>query len=410
MFPKELNPHFSETNQQEHKKSSRSKHTSSFHRKKERGKTEMLLSMPTKSEISFEKMISLAQIHREANRPLIKIKDFDGQTKFCQCCSLPSKDDIYLRNCSFCENTDKFAEFGRGTSLYFSFFRFAMIIMFFALLSMALPAFFLTSNYTSQITDACQKIYNQAGLNLSDIYKDCLNFINVEGVEYDYTLDSNDWEFRYNSRNLITYKNLFIQAGKGSRTNINKVITNYNILHFIGLLCLFIISVLYMILLANINKQHDMDVTSPGDFTIIISNLYSAFEIFWKNINNINTTIKARNNRNNSEESKSQEKTNYSNNEMKEVEEIGLDLDEFPKGEDANGEHELETAPNHNTAGTFDSPERGGFRHADPRPDQPHGSSGGVVQRRLDAREREHHHRLVRHAAGIQQRKHHRDT
>ena len=283
MFPKELNAHFSETNVQDHKKSSRSKHTSSFHRKKERGKTKMLLSMPTKSEISLEKMISLAEIHREANRPLIKIKDFDGQTKFCQCCSLPSKDDIYLRNCSFCENTDKFAEYGRGTSLYFSFFRFAMIISFFALLSMALPAFLLTSYYTSQMSDECQKIYDRVGSNLSLVYNECFNFIIVEGVEYDNTLDLSDWEFRYNSRNLITYKNLFIQGRDGSKKNINKVMANFHIIHFIGLICLFIISVLYMILLTNINKQHDMDVTSPGDFTVIITNLYSAFEIFWKN-------------------------------------------------------------------------------------------------------------------------------
>ena len=38
--------------------------------------------MPTKSEVSFQKMISLAEIHREANRPLIKIKDFDGKQNF----------------------------------------------------------------------------------------------------------------------------------------------------------------------------------------------------------------------------------------------------------------------------------------------------------------------------------------
>ena len=118
MLPSDINPHLSETNPKEiHHHSSLKKNRSA--KKHKTRKSKVLLSMPTKSEITLEKMISLAQIHREANRPLIKIKDFDAHTKFCQCCSLPSRDDIYLRNCSFCENTDKFAEYGRGTSLYY---------------------------------------------------------------------------------------------------------------------------------------------------------------------------------------------------------------------------------------------------------------------------------------------------
>jgi hypothetical protein len=69
---------------------------------------------------SPESMIAKAKIHQRANRPLIKLKEFDGGTKFCQCCYLPAEDGEYLRKTSFCENTDKFADYGRGTSLYFS--------------------------------------------------------------------------------------------------------------------------------------------------------------------------------------------------------------------------------------------------------------------------------------------------
>ena len=330
----EIHPNFAITSNKEHKESSRKKHTSSFHKKKETRKSKLLLSMPTKSEISLEKMISLAKIHSEANRPLIKIKDFDGQTKFCKCCSLPSKDDIYLRNCSFCENTDKFAEYGRGTSLYFSFFRFSIVIMIFCLVSMALPAFLLTSNYTNEITNECQKIYNHIGTQINDIFPGCLNFVEVEGVSYENTLDASDWEFRYNSRNLITYRTIFTEQG-GFGKKINYVIVNYNIMHFIGLLSIFVINVLYIILLENINKQYDMDVTSPGDFTIIISNLFSAFDIFWKNINIMNEKIKTKNiNYNSTEESKSQEKKSYSQNDIKEMKEIGLE--EIPKDEEIN--------------------------------------------------------------------------
>jgi hypothetical protein len=115
---------------------------------------------------------------------------------------------------------------------------------------------------------------------------------------------------------------------------IKDVTMNYNIAHLIGLASLFVISVLYIILLENINKQYDMDVTSPGDFTIIITNLYSAFNIFWKNINKINDKIKEKNNnQNTNEESKSQEKTNDSIV-MKEAEEIGLE--DIPKSQEIN--------------------------------------------------------------------------
>ena len=52
-------------------------------------------------------------------------------------------------------------------------------------------------------------------------------------------------------------------------------------------------NLLYIILLYNINHQYDLLITSPSDFTVIITNLYSAFNIFWKNIQKINSVIKA---------------------------------------------------------------------------------------------------------------------
>ena len=334
MLPNELiNPDSFEADfNPKHKSSFKNK--SSHQRSNKPRKSKLLLSMPTKSEISFEKMLSLAQIHREANRPLIKIKDFDGQTKFCQCCSLPSRDDIYLRECSFCENTDKFAEFGRGTSLYFSFFKFSIFIMILCLLSMALPSFLLTSSYTKEITHICKKAYDIFGKNVTQVFEDCNYFIDIEGLDDESVLDEDDWELKFNSRNVLIYKKMYTKYG-GSEEKINDITLNYNIFYLIGLASSFVVTILYIILLENINKQHDMNVTSPGDFTAIITNLYSAFDIFWRNINKINAKIKEKmTNQNSSEESKSQEKTNYSQIEMKEAKEIGLE--DIPKKEEVN--------------------------------------------------------------------------
>ena len=240
---------------------------------------------------STKNMLAKAKIHGKANRPLIKMRDFDESTKFCQCCFLPVKDDIYLRRSSFCENTDKFADYGRGTSLFFSYYRFSIFVLAFVLCSMALPFFFLTNNYSKELIDTCGKIYDIIDARTADVFPDCVNFINIEGVS-EYFIKKGDWEFKYDGINLKHYKTVH-ETIVNSDDNVNKVLSNYHIITFICLFSLFIMNLLYIILLYNINHQYDLLITSPSDFTIIITNLYSAFNIFWKNIQKINSVIKA---------------------------------------------------------------------------------------------------------------------
>ena len=85
-------------------------------------RSEVIFNLDSLGEIEF------AKLHREANRPLRKIKDFDKNTKFCPCCSLPVEQKGYIERFNFCENTDNFSDCGRGISLYFSYFRFAIFI------------------------------------------------------------------------------------------------------------------------------------------------------------------------------------------------------------------------------------------------------------------------------------------
>ena len=72
-----------------------------------------------KKELKAEEILENAKIHQQANRPLKKIKEFDGLTKFCQCCYNPMKDQIHVTDFNFCDSTDEFAGFGIGISLYF---------------------------------------------------------------------------------------------------------------------------------------------------------------------------------------------------------------------------------------------------------------------------------------------------
>ena len=133
-----------------------------------------------KKDLKIEEMIDNAKIHREANLPLKKIKEFSSLTKFCQCCYLPVKDNIYTRNFNFCENSDEYAECGRGISLYFSYYRFASIILFFSFISICIPSMIITNHYTNQLVDICNKIYFLEKENINSSYPDCLNFIDLK--------------------------------------------------------------------------------------------------------------------------------------------------------------------------------------------------------------------------------------
>ena len=193
-----------------------------------------------KKEFNFEEMINNAKIHREANRPLKKIKEFNSFTKFCQCCYLPVKDNICIRNFNFCENTDEYAECGRGISLYFSYYRFASLILLFTFILMCIPSLIITSNYTDNLIDICDKIYDFEKENINSSYQICLDFIDI-GKSNFFSKDT-VWVLKYNSINIRQYRRMYNNLSK-SYDNVDKTIINYNLLYFIGLLTLFIINI-----------------------------------------------------------------------------------------------------------------------------------------------------------------------
>ena len=149
---------------------------------------------------------------------------------------------------------------------------------------MALPSFFLNNYYTNELIETCSKIYIIEGEYISNNFPDCTFFIK-----------NDNWEFKYDSMNLKYYRNIYKKI-IGNDYYVDKTLINYHIINFISLVALFIINILYIVLLYNINHQYNLSITSPSDFTIIISNLHSAFKIFWKNIRKINNVIKSGNN------------------------------------------------------------------------------------------------------------------
>ena len=213
----------------------------------------------------------------------------------------------------------------QGNYPLFFYFRFSIIILLFTFISIALPSFLIASNYTNELSDICYEIYAYEKEKINSTFPDCINFINVKGISEIFIKDT-DWESRFSAINLKDYRNIYKRI-TNNYDNVDRIIINYNIVYFIGMLTLFIINSLNNILLYNINKQYDISVTSPSDYTVIISNLYSAFNIFWQKIKKINNKIKKKNKTflTNNNETYRTTKNNKNFIKMKEIEELGLE-------------------------------------------------------------------------------------
>ena len=222
--------------------------------------------------------IELAKTHRDANKPLKKIKEFDEKVEFCPCCSLPKKKEGYIEEFNFNENTDEFSLCGMGIPLYFSFFRFCLFILIFTFISISLPSIISTNYYTNQLIEECNKLILEEEINNSS-HPECINFMTIEG-KTKYSFKDSNWALRYNGINLRHYKLLYFNLTH-TNNNIEKTTINYSIMYFINLISLNIINLFYIVLLYNINKKNDMFVTTPGDYTAMISNLYYAFKTFF---------------------------------------------------------------------------------------------------------------------------------
>jgi hypothetical protein len=166
--------------------------------------------------------IEYAKLHRDANRPLRKIKEFDKNTKFCPCCSLPVEQKGYIERFNFCDNTDKFAECGKGISLYFSYFRFAIYLSLLAFTFMGLPTILITNLFSNELSKVCYQIYEMKKEKINETFPDCINFINVKGIS-EFFINGEDWMLKYNSINLKQFRNVHSKLVNSYNNIVNKL-------------------------------------------------------------------------------------------------------------------------------------------------------------------------------------------
>ena len=225
--------------------------------------------------------IRYAKIHSSANRPLKKKegKDFNRSTNFCKCCNLPEEQYGILEKFNCSDNPDSFVECGEVVSLYFTFFRFAAIIMLVTFILSCIYNIIFSTSCTKELSKICNDYYN----NFNNIYKayyeyDCKLYLNSKDENYSLYYSSLNHFYQFNIHNTQNYRNISIINKKNEL--IDKIIVNTSLINFLSLITLFIINIIFIILVNYKSKIVNISVLSPSDYSVFIYNLYNAHQKF----------------------------------------------------------------------------------------------------------------------------------
>ena len=226
--------------------------------------------------------IKYARIHKSANRPLYKNKnkDFNKQTEFCKCCNLPAQQEGIIEKFSFWDDPDDFVECGEGISLYFTFFKFAMIAMITTFLLSSIYNIIFSKKYYDELYYMCNRKHNVNILN----EEDCKLFSEESKKVKSYSLISNTFFFMFNNINTKYYRNLShnLDLSNNTMINLERTIVNTSFLNFLCLITLFIFNIVAIILINLKTQEINMTILSLSDYSIFISNLNDILKNFIK--------------------------------------------------------------------------------------------------------------------------------
>ena len=238
--------------------------------------------------------IEFAKIHQSANRPLNKKSDFNDNTKFCKCCNLPTEQEGIMEKFKFCDDPDKFIDCGEGVALYFTFFKFSIIVLFITFFLVSLFNAIFSKIYYEEIYDLCN---NENHINL--IYEDCKLYLEISRDNTKtYSLISNSFFFKFNCINAKYYRKLYLKLYPNKNKEIDKVIVNTSFLNFLCLLTLFIVNIIYIIFVYSKSHHINMNILSLSDYSIFITNMKNLHKHYLKKIKEIEgKTIEAEENK-----------------------------------------------------------------------------------------------------------------
>ena len=274
--------------------------------------------------------IKIAKIHREATRPLKKIKDLTEEeikNNSCPCCGLPTQIFGKLDNYKMCDSPDEISNCGEGVILYFSFFKFCIIVSFIGTIGISFFDSYISYNYYNELRNFCDILpddykkdfeYNRDhyGNNYYDYnhhnkFNDYFNkyyynlFFNSSKNKCKvYSTNNstthklfNSFFFKISLVNFRNYRKISKQLNNIIEKNkINSTIINLNIVNFICMITIFISYIVYIFFIYNKSNAANYLVYTVGDYSIFLTNLNDIYQIFDENLKYIqNKEIKYNN-------------------------------------------------------------------------------------------------------------------
>ena len=238
--------------------------------------------------------IKIAKIHQQATKPLKYIKDLTKEeikNNSCPCCGLPIKIDGKLDDYKMCDNPDEFSNCGQGVILYFSFFKFCIIVTLIATIGISFFDSFISYNYYNQLQNFCD---NLSKFNNSERIKNIYNLDKCEVYSSEYLTYHKLINSFFFKVSLVNYRNYKIISEELFRKNKSKsIIINLNLINFLCLISIFIAYLVYILFIYNKSNAANYLVCSVSDYSILLTNLNDIYKKFEENLECI------RNNKNN---------------------------------------------------------------------------------------------------------------
>ena len=220
--------------------------------------------------------IKWAKEHASANRPMNKLKEFNKNTKFCNCCNLPCETPGIIQPFSACEKSENFSICGRAVPLYFYFIKYCIYCLIVVLIMMSLPLSYFNYGRSTEIEDFCINIQNASSIIYDKINNSCEYYLdtnnNTENIFFKFF-----WSI--SSDNLQDYNYIFLNSTGDSIINRN-ILINYSLLGFLCMFSLFIINIYFIILFKAQIKAEKIENVHPSDYTLLITNLSKLMKEF----------------------------------------------------------------------------------------------------------------------------------
>ena len=241
--------------------------------------------------------IKIAKIHKKANKPLKQIKDLtkeDIKINSCPCCGLSTKISGKLEEYKICDSPDEYTNCGEGVILYFSFFKFCIVVIFIATLGITFFDSYISNYYYSKLKSFCNKLpknenyytnYHNCLYDYNDAIHACKIYSINQNSKYKRSTLLDSFYFR---TSLVNYNNYKI-ISEFLKCNIRNykyksTIINPNLVNFLCLINIFIAYLVYIFFMHNKSIATNYSVYSVGDYSILLTNLEDVYKIFEENL------------------------------------------------------------------------------------------------------------------------------